>query len=128
MGDFFRWIVDLIIKSKELEKATKEDKSEILGLLKKAIRYTNIHIEATRDTETGEDVVSTDLMEKWIDIASKVRVYDQDLARIFDSKSDYWFHPARFKQQIREGKRSFDYRIRLTEVEKIEEELKRIWF
>ena len=123
MIDFFNWLIEQIIKSKELRKASAKDKSEILRLLKLAIKYTNKHIEDNRNIETGEDKFSDGLMNKWAEVASLIRVYNSELARIFDSKSDYWYNPEKFKKELNSGSRNFDFRFRLTEVEKIEQAL-----
>ena len=127
-SSIFTWFIDKIIGNQKLKLATAKDKAAIISKLGLAILETDKHIQDNRDKETLVDIDSTELVKSWNKVAELVWPYDSYLARLFDSKSKYWHNPERFKQEIREGKRGFDFRFRLTEVEKIEEELKRIWF
>jgi len=128
MEDFLSSIINKIIKSKELKHSTDKEKSEIIKLLRLAIKNTSRHIEQTRIGENGSDTLSDSLVNEWARIAELIRPFDNRLARLFDSKSDYWFNPTLYKEEASTGKRRFDFRFRLSEVKKIEAALNEAWF
>jgi hypothetical protein len=124
----FTWLIDKIIDSSSLKLATDKDKNEIISALKLAIMETEKHIEIKRDAVTGKDQYSTQLMNTWNKVGRLIRPYDRCLAKLFDSKSEYWFNPQKFINEIQDGKRQFNFRFKLSEVKKIENELNKIWF
>lgn len=127
-SSIFTWFIDKIIENKALKLAEKKDKSAIISALSLSIMKTDKHITLQRDKVTEKDVYSEDLMTSWNKVAELVRPYDSDLAKLFDSKSKYWYDPEKFKTEIQTRIRKFDFRFRLNEVKKIEEELNQIWF
>jgi hypothetical protein len=112
---------------KSYQLAEKQVKSEAISSLRNALRQTDHHIKSTRQGEFGgknfSDSDSAELVSAWSLAAEAIRPISPDWARVFEEKSDYWKSPVGFRMDIQNHQRRFDFRIRLTEVVKILDEL-----
>jgi len=107
---------------KGYQLAEKQLKSKAISSLKNAVRQTDFHIEKTRQGEFGGDNFSdrdsNELVMVWSLAAEAIRPISPEWASVFEEKSDYWRSPVGFRQDIQNHQRRFDFRIRLSEVEK----------
>lgn len=122
MLDFFMSLIGNVLGAASFSLASRQAKSHVISTLRNAIRLTDKHIADTRTDEfAGEDFIdveSTELSEAWSKVAAAIRPYDQQTAQTFEDKSDYWLNPYGFREDVRDGKRRFNYRFRLDEVKK----------
>ena len=116
MIEFFTGLLGPFLQATEQSHARLKERSEALSALKEALRLTKKHVAETR--EDFGDIESRELAEKWSKAANLVRPFDAKLAKSLEHKSDYWTLPYEFKRQIQDGERRFDFRFRISEVEK----------
>jgi hypothetical protein len=122
MIDYFFGGFGAYFSGKSYQLAQQQLKSKVISSLRNAIRLTNKHIQDNRNGEFGEvnfsDVDSKELVNAWSLAAEAIRPISSDWAKVFEQKSDYWTSPVGFRQDIQNQTRRFDFRFRLSEVEK----------
>jgi hypothetical protein len=125
MIEYFLSGISTWLQGAEFRQNQLAKRSEVLSALKYALRSTKKHISDTR-TEFG-DVESKELADKWSIAAKLIRPFNDDVASTLEQKSDYWTNPYGFKSEIQNGERRFDFRFRITEVEKMIRQLENNW-
>jgi hypothetical protein len=120
MFEYIMGLVGALFSIKKFQLASNQAKSEAISSLRHALRLTTRHIQETRVGEFGEigfnDVESRELSDAWSRVACAIRPFNRSLAKTFEDKSDYWLNPDGFRNDIQEGRRRFNYRMRITEV------------
>ena len=122
MIDYFFGGFGAYFSGKSYQLAKQQVKSKAISSLRNAIRQTNKHIQDNRQGDFGgenfSDTDSKDLVNAWSLAAEAIRPISPDWANVFEQKSDYWSSPVGFRQDIQNHNRRFDFRFRLSEVEK----------
>ena len=126
MIEYLVSLLSPFLKGFELRDTRLKRKSEVVSKLKAAIRLTEKHISETSKGEY-DDVESEKLSKKWSEVAEAIRPFNDDLARVFEEKSDYWAYPLGFRKDLQSGKRRRDFRLRLTVVKQIAANLEKRW-
>ncbi len=114
--EYFAGFIQPFLQALEISRTSAKDKSAAISALRDALRHTKKHIADNRFGLYG-DTESHELSSKWARAAELIRPYDEIFANSLESKSDYWIEPYGFKQEIQNGARREDDRMRLDNVE-----------
>ena len=117
MIEYFIGLLGQVIPMLQYNNEREKEKSLAISALKEAVRATKSHINNHRIEDV--DIESTELKEKWSLVAEKIRPFNENTARIFEMKADYWQDPYGFHLDIEKGRRRFEYRFMLIEVERM---------
>ncbi len=131
MIEFFMGMIGVFLAAGAFIQSSLQARSEVISSLKAALRLTKAHIEKNSKVQIIDskliDLESEKVADAWSRVAKAIRPFDENLAKIFESKSDYWTNPEGFLREIQNGSRSYDDRMLLTNVEnqllKIEKEI-----
>tara|TARA_B100000446_G_C10470139_1_gene312177 strand:+ start:562 stop:984 length:423 start_codon:yes stop_codon:yes gene_type:complete len=105
---------------------SNERKREIINAIDSALIRTRHHIANSR-TKDKERIASTELYEKWNNVANLIEPYDKENAEIFYEKSKYWLNPGQWIEQVYDEKNRNHLKMALDEVNRELWKLKTIW-